>query len=431
MRKSAHILCILLACMPILLYGQTPEKYLIGAVPEVDGKVVFSRSYDLTGATQEAIYDRAYTWAEERMKANDNKSRIVYSDKEKGSIVATGEEYIVFTASSLSLDRTIANYQLTISCKPGGCLIEIEKIRYVYQEKEKYTAEEYITDKVALNKNKTDIYRGYKKFRIKTIDFADEMFESAAAAFGIQKVVAVAQPTVQPLVPVATAAPAATTEPAHTLTTTPVVTTPVVTAVPAVAETTPVATVQPSVSSIPSIAATPAPSAANLAGYKQIAPDKIPGNIIKMLGDDWMLITAGNDEKFNMMTASWGGLGRLYEKPVAICFINPMRYTYQLMEKNDTYTLTFYTEAYRDALRYCGSNSGKSADKVKGSGLTPVTTPEGSKAFSEAWLIIECRKLVSQSLTPEAISNEEVKEQWAGKQLHKMFIGEIINVWVK
>ena len=66
-----------------------------------------------------------------------------------------------------------------------------------------------------------------------------------------------------------------------------------------------------------------------------------------------------------MMTASWGGLGHMYNKPVAFCFINPTRYTYQLMENNDTYTLSFYTETYRDILNYCGTNSGRDKDKVK------------------------------------------------------------------
>jgi hypothetical protein len=68
---------------------------------------------------------------------------------------------------------------------------------------------------------------------------------------------------------------------------------------------------------------------------------------------------------------------------------------------------------------------------VKGSGLTPITTPSGSKAFSEAWLIIECRKMVGQSLRHDDLFDEKVKNEWAGKQLHKMYIGEIINVWVK
>ena len=88
------------------------------------------------------------------------------------------------------------------------------------------------------------------------------------------------------------------------------------------------------------------------------------------------------------------------------------------------------TETYRDALNYCGSHSGRDGNKVQASGLTPITTPSGSQAFSEAWMIIECRKMVEQQFTPEAILDPAAKAQW-GKEPHKMFIGEIINIWVK
>ena len=406
MNRLTHLLVItLLLCIPTLTYAQDDNddekdnlsKYLVGAVPEIDGKVVFSKEMLLPGLSKDQVYDQMLSWMEKRLKKNKNKSRVVYADKSKGTIAGTSEEYIVFKSTSLALDRTLVNYQLTATCETGKCLLEIEKIRYVYQEKEKFTAEEWITDQNALNKDKSKLVRGLSKFRIKTVDFADALLTNAQTAMG-------AAPTVAQ-----TAAPAATIAAVQ------------------------VATAKPDVSSIPAVTTnTPAASGTtSLNGYKAIAPDKIPGNIIKMLSEDWMLITAGNNSQFNMMTASWGGLGFLYEKPVTYCFINPTRYTYQLMEKNDTYTLSFYTEAYRNALQYCGSNSGKDTDKVKGAGLTPITTPLGSKAFSEAWLIIECRKLVSQSLTPEAINNNELQQKWMGKQLHKMYIGEIINVWVK
>ena len=399
MNKLTHLLAVMfLFCLPVVMQAQEDEKvdltnYLAGAVPEKEGKVVFSEEYDLPGMSKEQVFDKMHAWMQKRLLKNKNASRVVYSDKEKGMIAGIGEEYIVFKSSALSLDRTLVNYQLTATCLPGKCLLDIEKIRYTYQEKEKYTAEEWITDKYALNKDKTKLVRGLSKFRMKTIDFVNELFEHAQKAMG--------------------AAPAAQAASAATV---------------AVS-----ATTRPDVSSIPAITANQevSNSVANLAGYKQIAPNKIPGNIVKMLSQDWMLITAGSNDKSNMMTASWGGLGVLYDKPVTFCFINPTRYTYQLIETNDTYTLTFYTEAYREALNYCGSHSGKDGDKVKGAGLTPITTPTGSKAFSEAWLIIECRKLVSQSLTPEAVSDKKIKEQWAGKQMHKMYIGEIINVWVK
>jgi flavin reductase (DIM6/NTAB) family NADH-FMN oxidoreductase RutF len=384
MEKLFRILVMMGACLPAVSSAQNNGKYLAGAVPETDGKVVFKKTYDLEGALQEAICERVYEWLDMRMKANKNESRISYTNKEEGQVVAQGEEYLVFSSNAFSLDRALMSYNITALCEPGKCEIRIERIRYKY-ENERFSAEERISDNAALNKTKTAVFRGNKKFREHTVDFADKLFEDMKAALDAVPAPASARPASEP------------------------------------ARAVDVAPAQAPPSGIP----------ATLQGYRQLAPDKIPGNIIKMLNEDWMLITAGTDTQFNMMTASWGGLGVLYGKAMAVCFINPARYTYQLMEKNDTYTLTFYTEAHREALKYCGSNSGRDTDKVKGSGLTPITVPSGAKAFAEAWLIIECRKLVGQPLNHDALFDEKVKSDWAGKQLHKMYIGEIINAWVK
>lgn len=258
------------------------------------------------------------------------------------------------------------------------------------------------------------------KFRIKTIDKVDELAASLKKELeaGIVKNAQPSGITTAGTATNHTTATATATAARATITTTETVPPAVAATVPPVAYTTTANT-------------TLSNNNTAMEGYKNISPDKIPGNIIKMLSEDWMLITAGNNTKFNTMTASWGGLGVLYNKPVAICFINPARYTYQLMETGDTYTLTFYTEAYRDALNYCGKVSGRDTDKIKGSGLTPITTPDGSKAFSQAWMIIECRKLVSQSISPDSINNAAEKEKRSTQPMHKMYIGEILNVWVK
>jgi len=394
MKKSAFLLALFIFCLPAMMQAQENESennknYLTGAVPEKDGKVVFSKEFNLSNLSKDQVFDKMLDWMGKQLKKNNNTSRVIYSDKEKGVIVGYGEEYLVFKSSSLSLDRAVIKYQINTTCLPEKCTMNIEKIYYDYEKDKKIPAEQEITDKEALNKDKTKLIRGTAKFRIKTVDFADAVFAKLQTAIGA---------------------------------------TPVTTQVA-----TPSVAVKPDVSSIPAISVSNETTSATneMSGYKKIAPDKIPGNIIKMLSEDWMLITAGDKDKFNMMTASWGGLGFLYQKPVAFCFINPTRYTYQLMENKDTYTLTFYTEAYRDALKYCGSKSGKDTDKVKGSGLTPITTPTGSKAFSQAWLIIECRKMVAQSLQAESIADKSLKDNWTGKQMHKMYIGEIINVWVK
>ncbi|MDR1097782.1 MAG: DUF4468 domain-containing protein [Tannerella sp.] len=383
MERNICFLVTVMACMPIGLFAQDGNNYLAGAVPEVDGKVVFTKEFDLNGTERQAVYDRAYEWLDGRTEANGNNSRISYTKEEEGQLVAQVEEYLVFSNNAFSLDRALMSYNLVVLCEPGRCKMSIERIRYNYEDN-RYTAEDQISDRVALNKKKTAMYRGNKKLRVKTVDYMEDLFEDAGTAFGAQDTAPVTPAAAAPASP-ADASPASSDD----------------------------------------------PPSDGLQGYRLLSPDKIPGNMIKMLNEDWMLITAGTDAKFNMMTASWGGIGVLYGKPAVTCYINPARYTYQLMETNDFYTLTFYTEAYRDALQYCGSNSGRDKDKVKGSGLTPVTTPSGSKAFSEAWLIIECRKLVGQSLSHDALFDKKVKSEWAGKQLHKMYIGEIINVWVK
>lgn len=388
-------LLFLLFCIPVLSQAQNNAKYLAGAVPESDGKVIFSRTIEVPQLSQEQIYNRLFTWAQQTFITDKNqKGRLLFANKEKGEIACWGEEYLVFSSSALSLDRTLINYQMVLEITPGKCDAKIYAIRYSYNvstqnEPEKYKAEELITDKYALNKDKDKLVRKIAKFRIRTVDLFEKRFTELENALGLNAIES--QPTVPPAREIAR-----TAEAPHNAT------------------------------SIPASA-----SGETLQGFRRIDPDKIPGNIIKMLSQDWMLITAGNETRPNMMTASWGGLGFLYNKPIAFCFINPARYTYQLMETGDTYTLTFYTEAYREALNYCGHHSGRDTDKVQASGLTLLSLPSGAPAFQEAWLIIECRKLLSQSLIPEAISDPKVKAEWTGKPMHKMYIGEILHVWIK
>lgn len=378
-------LFLFLLLFPSLLYAQIDPKYGEGAVPVIDGKVVFTRDLSLPGQTQEQIHAAALKWAGENFTPDGElKSRILFSTKENGQVTCLGQQYLVFTNKALSLDRTLVTYQMYMECRPEKCHLKISAIYYIYNiagKNERLTAEEQITDEYAFNKKKDKMIKATGKFRTHTIDLVESLFDSAEKALGGQPVPAVNIPRTTPRPEKATAS-------------------------------------------------IPASGTSTLAGYKQITPDKIPGNVYKMLSENWMLISAGDNNKFNMMTASWGGLGHLYNKPVAFCFINPTRYTYQLMENKDTYTLCFFTEAYRDALNYCGTHSGKNEDKVQGSGLTPILTPSNSVAYTEAWMIIECKKLVAQQFTPEAIYSPEAKNKW-GENLHKMFIGEIINVWVK
>lgn len=170
-------------------------------------------------------------------------------------------------------------------------------------------------------------------------------------------------------------------------------------------------------------------------GYKQIDPRSIPDNVIRLIGEDWMLITAGKADAYNTMTASWGMMGELWNKHVAAVMIRDSRYTYQFIEKSDTYTLSFFTRDYRPALQLLGSKSGRDGNKVAESGLTPMELQSGDVSFAEARMIIECRKLYAEPFKKDSFTDKSVYEGSYSEEhstsMHTMYIGKIVNVWIK
>jgi flavin reductase (DIM6/NTAB) family NADH-FMN oxidoreductase RutF len=162
--------------------------------------------------------------------------------------------------------------------------------------------------------------------------------------------------------------------------------------------------------------------------FTEIKPAEIADNPVRLIGQDWMLMTAGTPEHFNMMTASWGSLGELWFKPVCFCFVRPQRYTYEFMEKYDGFTLSFFDEKYKPQLNFCGSRSGREADKVEECGFTPVTAENGSVYFEEARLVLECRKIYFQDLEPKNFLSDEIMKNYPENDFHRMYIGEITRV---
>ena len=167
--------------------------------------------------------------------------------------------------------------------------------------------------------------------------------------------------------------------------------------------------------------------------FRQIKPTDIDDNLIRLIASDWMLVTAGTMEKFNTMTANWGGMGYLWNKPVVFVFVRPERYTYGFMESSEGFTLSFFDEKYREALNYCGAKSGRDYDKVAETGLTPYFTGPGYPAFAEARLVMECRKLYAEQLTREAFTGSKILTTHYSTKggLHKLYIAKIEKVWLR
>ncbi len=164
--------------------------------------------------------------------------------------------------------------------------------------------------------------------------------------------------------------------------------------------------------------------------FKKIEVDNISGNFFRLMSEDWMLICAGSMESYNIMTASWGTYGILWNKPVAFCFIRPQRYTFQFAEKNPSFTLNFFPDKFKHILDLCGSRSGKDINKMKIEGLNPVQTTQGNVIFDQAKLALECRKIYFDDIKPENFLDPSILKLYLIKDYHRLYVGEIISAWV-
>lgn len=165
---------------------------------------------------------------------------------------------------------------------------------------------------------------------------------------------------------------------------------------------------------------------ASMSEFKTLEPSQL-GNVFEMIGKQWMLITAGDRNACNTMTASWGGMGVLWGAPVAFAFIRPTRYTLEFIEKTDMFTLCFFDEEYRKALNFCGTKSGRDVDKVKATGLTPAYDGE-AVYFEQARTVLVCKKMYRQDLDPTCFIDKSQDQKWYNQDYHRMFVGQIQKV---
>ena len=294
-------LLILLLCFPLALTANekkdnTDPKYLKNAITMVDGKVTFKQTLEAPSLSKEQLYNLLLNWSDQYFKPNEKlpQHRVVYTNQDKGEIVAMGEEYIVFSSSALSLDRTRIYYQLYFEIQNGKCDLTMSRIRYWYDENrdggERYNAEEWITDKMALNKKKTKLAPICGKFRRGTIDLKDKLFEDAAQVIGTTR-------TAQ--------TPATTLVPASTV------------AIESVPSTTP-------------------------KELQTVTIEKLPANLSELAAAGRITVKV-NDEEIDMKADNWGGFGKLLTKDVAYTLVDQSRIAVNAaMEHSDNYTISFY-----------------------------------------------------------------------------------------
>lgn len=153
------------------------------------------------------------------------------------------------------------------------------------------------------------------------------------------------------------------------------------------------------------------------------------------------LVTAGNVKDFSTCTIGWGTMGTLWSgagiNSVITVFVHPSRYTCGYLKGNERFTVSFFSEQYRDALRYLGTHSGRDGDKITPSGLTPMPFGE-SVAFEQAETVFLCRKVYQGTFRKEGLA-EDVCRYYAQSPLsfppkngvwqpHCVFVGQICDV---
>lgn len=151
-------------------------------------------------------------------------------------------------------------------------------------------------------------------------------------------------------------------------------------------------------------------------------------NYFEKIGNEWALLSASKDGKCNGMTVSWGGVGVLWKKNVFFCFVRPQRFTKEFCDSSDIITLSFFDSSKKDALKLCGTVSGRDTDKLKDAGLTAIIGEMGEVDFEESKITLVGRKLYAQELRGDCFIDKAVDSAcYKDKDYHTMYVCEIIE----
>lgn len=168
-----------------------------------------------------------------------------------------------------------------------------------------------------------------------------------------------------------------------------------------------------------------------MAEFIETRPEAFEKSPFRLIGTDWMLIAATKDGRTNAMTASWGGLGRMWNKDVAFVFIRPQRFTKTLVDGAETFSLTFFGADYKKMLTYMGSASGRDEDKIAHSGLTLLHDGD-TPYFEEAQAAVLCKKLYAQAMRPDCFLDDTFNaEFYPGSDHHTLYIAEVTKLLVR
>lgn len=166
--------------------------------------------------------------------------------------------------------------------------------------------------------------------------------------------------------------------------------------------------------------------------FQPLPIDVVELNPFTKIGKEWALVSAGSKVRYNTMTISWGGMGVIWNKNVAYIFVRDSRYTKEFLDKGEFFSVSFLGEEYREALNYCGANSGRATeDKFQDAGLN-VAFRHSIPYADEANFVVLCRKMAAVPITKDMILPQDILDKYySDEDYHTMYVGEIIDIMAR
>lgn len=162
--------------------------------------------------------------------------------------------------------------------------------------------------------------------------------------------------------------------------------------------------------------------------FQKVSDDIMEMNPFTKIGKDWMLVTAGNEEKANTMTASWGGVGVMWGKDVAYVVIRQSRFTKEFIDKEGKFSLSFPSEKYKKEMKFLGTVSGRNEDKIKEAGID-INYHDGVPFVDQADMVFICRVMSNTVLKKEDFIDKGIDEAWyKDNDYHTLYIAEITDI---
>ncbi|MDR1461197.1 MAG: hypothetical protein LBI78_06080 [Campylobacteraceae bacterium] len=176
---------------------------------------------------------------------------------------------------------------------------------------------------------------------------------------------------------------------------------------------------------------TKAIKASKLWEEKNIATD-FEGSVFTKISKEWIAISAGTKDDYNTMTASWGAIGHLWERNIAIVYVRPTRHTCDFIEKSAHFTLTFFDKSFKSKVhKVFGNKSGRDTDKARTANVTPIYFDEDIISFEEAKEIVVCKKIYFGAFDPKNFIDKSINDLYPLKDYHRVYMGEIEKFYKK